>query len=592
MKDTNRIANELFDKIRSRFEDVTIGDENAKSTDDIEKARFFNFDYIDEMSNNFGNITISLVDPDSLKIFFGRKISQDMSDEQKRNWYQFLKDLRLFAKRNILSFDPRDISRSKLKQRDLETSVASDRAITSGETNLGESLIPGSRRISYQDHGPIRIIIRHVKPMDSDEPGIRSRHIDSIFLQNDQGERYRSPYRNLSVARALASHLAHGGKVNDDGYRKICEYVEDMKKISSFLRRAKHENYQDPEVQGLIQEAQKEYFEGRNLIKKLGGPRTYQTSINELLERLAETSSEIDTDTLKNRFVKPVIDKRIENALPTISKLYHQRSKNKKLLIDQYSWLFEKDLINQVAGNLGVYESSLAYKSLDNMVEHVLETLKTQLLSNDNSGDVAKVNEWQSNYGKIQNTLEGRMVSKFVSEVIRASKNIKPAANQPLMGKDIINELINQEFDESNVKKLQRLFNEPLEFGPEGDNAIGAIGAIFSEDSLQDLLYKESKDNETGDARAMIKYWLMDNYPELADDIDFRSMTDKPAPANKEPQLEPAPASTASPPGPSPELPSSMPEPVLPGAQTTPGQSANMPTPPAEINDLKRLSGL
>ena len=40
MKNIERIAEELFDKIRSRFEHVVLGDEKTNETDDPEQARF------------------------------------------------------------------------------------------------------------------------------------------------------------------------------------------------------------------------------------------------------------------------------------------------------------------------------------------------------------------------------------------------------------------------------------------------------------------------------------------------------------------------------------------------------------------------
>jgi hypothetical protein len=46
MKNIERIAEELFDKIRSRFEHVVLGDEKTDETDDPELARFFKFYYI------------------------------------------------------------------------------------------------------------------------------------------------------------------------------------------------------------------------------------------------------------------------------------------------------------------------------------------------------------------------------------------------------------------------------------------------------------------------------------------------------------------------------------------------------------------
>lgn len=116
----DNISVALFEKIRARFEGVSVGDQEAKATVDPAEARFFNFDFVDEVGNNFGNVTISLVDENSLKIYFGKNLSADLDEQQKAEWYDFLRDMRMFAKRNLLSFDTRDISRSNLNIKDLQ----------------------------------------------------------------------------------------------------------------------------------------------------------------------------------------------------------------------------------------------------------------------------------------------------------------------------------------------------------------------------------------------------------------------------------------------------------------------------------------
>lgn len=135
----DKIANDLFDKIRSRFEDVSLGNENAKATSKPEDARFFNFDYI-QNGHNFGTITISLIDELSLKIYFSKNISDKLDDDQRKNWYDFLKDLRFFAKRSSLNFEPRDITRNTLKFRDVHQLSKDDDTYSRNELNLGESL--------------------------------------------------------------------------------------------------------------------------------------------------------------------------------------------------------------------------------------------------------------------------------------------------------------------------------------------------------------------------------------------------------------------------------------------------------------------
>ena len=75
MKAIEKISAELFDKLKSRFENVSLGDKEANDTDDPEEARFFNFDYVID-GKSHGNITISIIDERSLKIYFSKNISE------------------------------------------------------------------------------------------------------------------------------------------------------------------------------------------------------------------------------------------------------------------------------------------------------------------------------------------------------------------------------------------------------------------------------------------------------------------------------------------------------------------------------------
>ena len=65
-KEIESISTALFDKIRSRFPGVTLGDEKAKACTDPAEARFFNFTYTGQDGAEFGSVTISLIDETSL----------------------------------------------------------------------------------------------------------------------------------------------------------------------------------------------------------------------------------------------------------------------------------------------------------------------------------------------------------------------------------------------------------------------------------------------------------------------------------------------------------------------------------------------
>ena len=67
MRGLESIANSLFEKIRSRFPSITMGDENGAPTSEAKDARFFDFDYV-IVGENHGAVSISIKEPESLKI--------------------------------------------------------------------------------------------------------------------------------------------------------------------------------------------------------------------------------------------------------------------------------------------------------------------------------------------------------------------------------------------------------------------------------------------------------------------------------------------------------------------------------------------
>lgn len=605
-QELDAIAEKVFNQIRSRFEDVTLGDENAKSTDDPGKARFFNFDYTDAEGHEFGNVTISIINGKDLVVHFGRNITAEMTPEEKDQWYKWLEVMRFFSMRQDLKWVVRDTTRRALRHRDIKHISKVERPYKTSEVSLEESKMFGSSRISYESLGSHKLIVKHAKRIDEERPGVRSRHIKAIYIENADGERFKSPSNSLTVSRAIATHLDEGGKLYDEVYEGICRYVDEMKKLGSFLRRAKNENYSDPEIVGVVKEAAREFNEGRGLLQRMARRKHYQECVSNLMERVKAVENKQDTEHLRTKFTKQVLDDRVSNALPTISKLYHQRNKNKKTLIDKQKWLFDKNLINEVARSISMYESALSYKSMESMVEHVLENLSMHLHESGQDELVEFADRWKSEYGQVADSLEKQLVSRFVLEVYRAAKSL-PAVKDDVVRpkKDIINELVDEEFkDGVDVEKLQKIFDSPLEIGPDGMNAAGALEEIFSQDvqdKLQDMLYKESKDDPDADARPLIKYWLMDNYSDIYDELDFSNLENQPPEQAEEPAAE-APPQPAAPPAPAAEAP---PQPAAPAPAaeqpaaempSEPGQETAAPPAPGEqdtaMADLQKLAGI
>lgn len=225
------IAEELFGKIRTRFPNIQLGDENGKvvaNESDIGQARFFEFDYVKE-GVPLGSVSIQLSEDNGITVMYSNDLTEGQDQRVVNEWYSFLKSLREFAKKRLLNFDTRDLVKSNLDKRDYEFL-----AKNTGEAQMTESKLWGTSKTSFQDVGEARIVVRHSQPVNPELPAGRTLHIEGIFIENADGERFKYPYKHLNGARALARHVAHGGTPYDSLGEHIIGLSEEMSKLRFF----------------------------------------------------------------------------------------------------------------------------------------------------------------------------------------------------------------------------------------------------------------------------------------------------------------------------------------------------------------------
>lgn len=327
MKEIESIAAALFDKIRSRFDNITLGDEKAKAVTDPEKARFYNFAYVDRNGEDHGKITISLIDETSLKIYYGQNISGTMDREQRQEWYEFLRGIRQFAKRNLLTFDTRDIGKTNLELQDVKQQSKTDDVATADEVQVTESKLYGSQHRSYADMGECRLLIRHSGSVNDEVRGDRARRIHEIFLETNRGERFLLPFTSLDGARAIAQHVNHGGETLDEFSQHICELVQEMAAMRHFVRSTKHRQFEDAETSQMSQAAVQRYDEIKRTLRHMRGAKGYKNYFENYIPEEA-IEDQVDVDALKERFVKKIYDERFTDALPYVYKAYQKGRKN------------------------------------------------------------------------------------------------------------------------------------------------------------------------------------------------------------------------------------------------------------------------
>jgi len=222
----DKIALDLYGKIQTRFSDITIGDENAnvlsKKTD-IPKARFFEFEYKED-GEDIGTVAITLDADDGIVI----EVSGDIVEKQHPGAFKFIRSFRKFAKNRLLNYDVQRMGKSNLDKRDYQF-----RAKVKDNTIMENKLF-GTARISYQDLGEARLVIKHSQPVNTELAAGRTQHIEAIYIENAGGERFRYPTKHINGARALAEHIKHGGHPYDGIGQHICGLSEELASLRKF----------------------------------------------------------------------------------------------------------------------------------------------------------------------------------------------------------------------------------------------------------------------------------------------------------------------------------------------------------------------
>lgn len=532
MREISKISENLFEKIRSRFEDVRLGDENAETTSDASKARFFNFNYVSSDGEDFGNVTISVIDENNLKIYFSKNISLKLDEDQKKEWYAFLYDLRKFARRNLMSFDTRDISRSNLNIKDVRNVSRTDKGFGVKDVNMTtESRLYGTTKTSFENVGSARIRIVHTESVNHEVRGSRARHINAIYVENSQGERFRMQHNKLSGARAMARHVAEGGVPHDEVGQHISGIVQEMSDLGVFVRGMRRRTFEDAVSSAMIQASIDHYSNMHRQLNNLRGHRAYHTFV-ENFEPQAQQLDEVDVNELKERFVKKIFDDRMTAALPYVHKAYQLKEQAQQAQIQAVKDIIGGKIPLQLVTNEGMdeYMKMLSFNDADAMVVSVLEDIAARAASMPEVSRFAK--HWASNWNGINEdddqhirenkALAVKLATQYIRDLgrLRESTELRTtvqAESHDDRGADLLDEgtwALPDTQDE--IRQLVRLLSQPLQVGVDATNATSALYDLIGDDELFDRLGDLAEaEGPEADARDTVAHFLEEQMPGL-----------------------------------------------------------------------------
>jgi len=325
VKSLDNIAEDLFNKIRGRFPSVTIGNENGELTSDPLTARFFDFDF-KEGDRSLGKVSISITE-DSLSVMYGTDFVENEDATTRSTWYDFLKELRSFAKKRLLNFDTRDITKSNLNQRDYKF-LAQNKG---GDEVMSESKLYGTSRVSYQDIGTARLNIRHTEGINQESATGRIQKIGKIYIESSEGERFKYPYKHLSGARAMAMYVSEGGKPYDDFGKHIVGLSEELYKLRKFKNYMGRSSVMAESLSDYMDVVKERIATVKKTIETLQKPTHYKEAFESfnppVLEDVPEDVAEnwIDQLTIKQ------FNEELKDVFPYIYKLVSEATKAKEL---------------------------------------------------------------------------------------------------------------------------------------------------------------------------------------------------------------------------------------------------------------------
>ena len=319
------ISQDLFDKVRSRFENLEMGDSTGAVTIDPKEARFFDFDFVLE-GVDLGRVSISLGELGSLKVFYSQGITENKDDFAKKIWYSFLKEMRLFAMRRLLRFDTRDIAKTNLEQKDFQY-LASKSPKEEPMSAMNESRWnqKSTKKTSRAVKGKTEVIVRHKNAVAEEYPGSRSFHknIKAIFIQNADGERFKYPFIHPAGAFAMAQHVDHGGVPHDPAGKAIIEMSEQIAQLQEFSRHIRRATLHD-DAMGISERALGKLNELKAQVAALSKRQHYENWMSEFNEGPDDLMTELDAVTMedyKSKFTQTNFQEELSKFFPLLHRI-------------------------------------------------------------------------------------------------------------------------------------------------------------------------------------------------------------------------------------------------------------------------------
>jgi hypothetical protein len=560
MRSVNNIAEELFDKIRSRVANIKLGDENGAVTTDPTQARFFEFQF-KHRDLPIGAVTISLNEEGILQVYFPNSMVEDADSGTADAWYGFLKELSRFSARNMLNYETHNVTKERLDKKDYQFLTQRN------QDEVMENRLHGTSQKSFLETGTAKLIIKHNKAVDETKMGARSRNISAIYIENSEGERFKFANNYLPGARAMARHVSNEGHTRDDRGQHIVEIMKEMQDLKTFVRGVKREEYVNEDAQEVIDAATDRYYGLKDTLKAISSAKGYSDYFENWVPGAVEVD-ENDIEDLKQKLTREVYDDKLTDSLASVRKAMDYKANMEAKGSDEEELdapikpYFDRSVDPQEPKNLdakadaNIAKSKQALAALasndenivikDNPAKQEIDNYVAMMKNSDmpigkkNQNMIVNIIEYLANnveddeVGRALGALdigspEGRQIGMSLAiKFLKGKTEMQaPKAKKDLYGKEksegVTFESYAQRMDmiaegtwalpetEEDANKIAAMMANPIPLGDGGDDAANALGGLLGDDELFDDLGDAGDKDPEGDARGIIIGWMMEH---------------------------------------------------------------------------------
>tara|TARA_X000000950_G_scaffold278013_1_gene368284 strand:+ start:20702 stop:23107 length:2406 start_codon:yes stop_codon:yes gene_type:complete len=296
-------------------------------------------------------------DPQEAKFFYVEQpnlmihIDDDLGEVNFHKGEESLKEIetvvgnvKQIAQNNLLDFNIKQFGKTiepKNYVYKLNKHNKADTTMTDIQTESYSPLV-GSSKTSEQKLEGAKLIIKHRKAVDDETPGSRSRSIKSLYVANNDGERFKYPFNHLAGARAMARHVAEGGTPYDDIGASICQLSERIAQLRDVAMVARNSQIAE-NTKDLMPLVQEKLAEMRMAVQKItteGGYKEYAKNYKKS-ESLAELDEE-SSESLKSLFTVQSYNEKMDKVLPLLNSLVREKEEVERSDVDLTNYAKQK----------------------------------------------------------------------------------------------------------------------------------------------------------------------------------------------------------------------------------------------------------